>query len=90
VVAAAVGEQLPQAAARPPAPAADRWHGFDQWDQLGDVVAVAAGQRDGQWHAAGVDDQVVLAARAAPVGTSAGSSIPARWPWPYHDARRGG
>lgn len=29
-------------------------------DQLGDVVAVAGGQRDGQRNAAGVDEQVVL------------------------------
>src|SRR5687768_13133775 len=44
VVVAAVGEQLPRSTARAPAPAADRWHRLDQRDQLGDVVAVAAGQ----------------------------------------------
>ena len=89
VVAAAVGEQLARSAARSAAPTADRRHGVDQRDELGDVVAVAAGQADGERDAAGIDDQVVLAARAAPAGTSAGSP-PARWPWPYHDARRGG
>ena len=31
-----------------------------QRDQLGDVVAVSAGQRDGERDAAGVDEQVVL------------------------------
>ena len=32
----------------------------EQRDQLGDVVAVAAGQRDGERDAGRVDDQVVL------------------------------
>jgi hypothetical protein len=33
---------------------------FDQRDQLGDVVAVPAGQSDREWDAARVDEQVVL------------------------------
>ena len=33
---------------------------FDQRDQLGDIVAVPAGQADRQRDAAGVDEQVVL------------------------------
>jgi hypothetical protein len=33
---------------------------FDQWQQLGDVVAVAAGQADCQRDAARVDEQMVL------------------------------
>src|SRR3954464_12439215 len=38
VVIATVGEQLPRSAAGPAAPAADRRHGVDQRNQLGDVV----------------------------------------------------
>jgi hypothetical protein len=37
-----------------------RRHCVEQRDQLGDVVAVAAGQGDRQGDAAGIDDQVVL------------------------------
>lgn len=45
-------------------------------DELGDVVAVAAGQGDGEWDAGGVGDQVVLAARPAPVdGASSGLGV---------------
>jgi hypothetical protein len=33
---------------------------LDQWQQLGDVMAVAAGQRDSEWDAAGVDEEMVL------------------------------
>jgi hypothetical protein len=33
---------------------------FDQREQLGDVVAVPASQPDGQWDAAGVDQEMVL------------------------------
>jgi hypothetical protein len=67
VVVAAVGEQLPRAAAGTAAPAADRRHGVDQRDELGDVVAVAAGEADRQRDASGVADQVVLGAGPAAV-----------------------
>jgi hypothetical protein len=66
VVIAAVGEQLAGLLARPPWLALDR-AGIQivkQWQQLGDVVAVAAGQRDGQRDARCVDEQMVLGARA--------------------------
>jgi hypothetical protein len=33
---------------------------LDQWQQLGDVVAVAAGQRDREWDAARINQQMVL------------------------------
>lgn len=33
---------------------------FDQWQQLGDVVAVPASQPDREWDAARIDEQVVL------------------------------
>jgi hypothetical protein len=62
VVVAAVGEQLPRSAAGSAASSADRRHGVDQREQLGDVVAVAAGEGDRERDAAGVADQVVLGA----------------------------
>jgi hypothetical protein len=40
--------------------AADRRHPVEQTDQLGRVVAVAAGQRPGERDAAGIDQQVML------------------------------
>src|SRR3954447_26241940 len=40
---------------------------LQQRDQLGDVVAVAAAQRDGQRDAGGVDEQVMLGARAGAI-----------------------
>lgn len=47
------------------------------WDELSDVVAVAAGQGDGERDAGGIGDQVVLAARPAPVdGTSSRLGVP--------------
>jgi hypothetical protein len=67
VVVAAVGEQLPGAPAGPAASAPDRRNGVDQRDELGDVVAVAAGEADGERDAAGVADQVVLGAGAPAV-----------------------
>jgi hypothetical protein len=67
VVVAAVGEQLPWAPAGSAASAPDRRNGVDQRDQLGDVVAVAAGEADGQRDAAGVADQVVRGARTPAV-----------------------
>ena len=67
VVVAAVGVDLPRLAAGPSAPAANRWHRVQQWDQLRDVVAVAAGEGDRQRDPAGVADQVVLGAGTATV-----------------------
>jgi hypothetical protein len=67
VVVAAVGEQLPRSSPGPAASPPDRRNGVDQRDELGDVVAVAAGEADGEREAAGVADQVVLGARAPAV-----------------------
>lgn len=36
-------------------------------DELGDVVPIAAGQRDGEWGTVAVDDHMVLAAGAAAI-----------------------
>jgi hypothetical protein len=44
-----------------------RRDGLDQRDQLGDVVAVAAGEGGGERNAVGLDDHMVLAAGPAPV-----------------------
>lgn len=67
VVIAAVGVQIPGAAQWPAALAADRRDGLDQRDQLGDVVAVAAGGDCRERDAVRLDDQMVLAAGLAPV-----------------------
>jgi hypothetical protein len=47
--------------------AAHRAHAVDERQQLGDVVAVAASQRDRQRDPGGVDNQVVLGAGAGTV-----------------------
>jgi hypothetical protein len=62
VVIAAVGEDEVGFVARPADLAGD-WSGVEiveQWQQLGDVVAVGASQRDGQRDAGRVDEQMVL------------------------------
>jgi hypothetical protein len=60
VVVAAVGVDPAWSAAWFADDAADGWDGVDEWDQLGDVVAVSAGECDGQRDTGGVGDQVVL------------------------------
>ncbi len=76
MVVAAVGEQLPRAAAGPAASPADRRHGVDQRNELGDVVTVAAGQSDRERDAAGVTDQVVLGAGPAAVDRGRADVVP--------------
>ncbi len=62
VVVAAIGEDQVGLLAGPAVLAGDRSRVqiLQQRQQLGDVVAVAAGQRDGQWDARRVDEQMVL------------------------------
>ena len=67
VVVAAVGEQRVGPAAGPADAAAYRGHPVEQREQLGDVVAVAAGERPRQRQPAAVYEQMVLAAPATPV-----------------------
>ncbi len=67
VVVTAIGEQLPRSSAGAAAPAPNRRDGIDQRDQLGNVVAVAAGQAHRKRDTAGIADQVVLGARTAAV-----------------------
>ena len=67
VVVAAVGQHHIRAAPGPAAFAPHRRHGLQERDQLSDVVAVAASQGRGERNTRGVGDQVMLAARPAPV-----------------------
>ena len=62
VVIATIGQDQVGLLARPAAFAGDRpgVQVVEQRQQLGDVIAVAAGQRDGQRDAGGVDEQVVF------------------------------
>jgi hypothetical protein len=59
-VIAPVGEQPIGAPARAAHPAGDRDDAIDQGQELGDVVAVPAGQGDRQRQPTGVGQQVVL------------------------------
>jgi len=61
-VVAPVGIQSPGPTARPPSQTSDQWDRIHQRQELGDVVSVAAGERDGQRGTVAVDDQVVLGA----------------------------
>lgn len=67
VVVAAVGEQRPRPASRSADPSADGRDAVEQLDQLGDVVAVAAGERPGERDAAAVYEEMVLAASPAAI-----------------------
>ncbi len=67
VVVTAVTEHDVGAAPRSAESAPYPRHCLEQWDELGDIVAVAAGTSDGERDAGGIGDQVVLAARPAPV-----------------------
>lgn len=60
VVVAAIGDDTAGSLARPPDLAAHRRYPVDQWDQLGDVVAVAAGDRPGERDPTCVDEKVML------------------------------
>ena len=67
VVVTAVGDQRVGAAAGPAAQASDRWHGLEKRDQLGDVVAVAGRDREGERDPGRIDEEVVFAAGTASV-----------------------
>ena len=76
VVVAAVAEHPFGAAAWPADAAADRRDAVEQLGQLGDVVAVAAGERPGERNPAAFDEEVVLAAPPAAIywaGTGLGA-----------------
>jgi hypothetical protein len=67
MVVAAVGDEHPGLAPWPADADADWWDRIQQGNELGDVVAVTAGQDDGQWDAGRVGQDVVLGAGAAAV-----------------------
>jgi len=67
VVVATVADDLVGPSARPADESCDRRHSFQQRDQLGDVVAVSARERVRERDPGGVDEEMVLAARTAPV-----------------------
>ena len=67
VVVAAISEQRPRSATRSPWTAAHRRDAVEQFEQLGDVVAVGGGERPGQRDATTVYEQVVVATATAPV-----------------------
>jgi hypothetical protein len=62
VVVAAVGEQCSGSSSGASDPAADGRHPVEQFEQLGDVVAVAAGECPGERDPTAVYEEVVLAA----------------------------
>jgi hypothetical protein len=67
VVVAAVGDQCSRSASRPASSAADGRHPVEQVEQLGDVVAVPAGERPGERDPAAVYKEVVLAPAPAAI-----------------------
>ena len=67
VVVAAVSDDAVGPSPRPAGATANRRHAVEQFEQLGDVVAVAARDREGERDAAAVYEEVLLAAATAPV-----------------------
>lgn len=75
-VVAPVRVQAPGLVAGAPTQAPDRRDGVKQGQELGDIVAVAAGEGDGEGCAVPVDDQVVLGAGAGAVDRRRTDVIP--------------
>lgn len=67
VVVAAIGDDAVGASPRSTDTAAHRRHTVEQFEQLGDVVAVAAGERPGKRQTATVYEEMLLAAAPATV-----------------------
>jgi hypothetical protein len=67
VVVASIGDHAVGSTARPANKAAYRGHGFEERDQLGNVVAVRAGEREGERDPCLVDEEMVLGAGTAPI-----------------------
>ena len=66
-VVAAIADELVGAAARPADEPTHGWYPVDEREQLGDIVAVAAGEGEDERDAALVDDQVVFGAQPSTV-----------------------
>jgi hypothetical protein len=71
VVVTAVGDQRAGPASRAADAAAHGRYAVEQLEQLGDVVAVAAGERPGERDPAAVYEEMVLAARSAAIDRAA-------------------
>ena len=67
VVVAAVGEQRLRSTTRPTATTAHRWDAVEQFEQLGDVVAVGGRHCPGERQAAAIYEEVMLAAAPAAI-----------------------
>ena len=67
VVVAAVGGDALGPSPRPARRAPHRRDTVNQRDQLGDVVAVATGERPGEWDPGRIDQEVVLGARSGSI-----------------------
>lgn len=77
-VVALIGIQTPRAAAGTASQTPTRWDCVQQWQELGDVMAVATGERDDERGAMAVDDQMVL---GAGTGTGEGPTRPPLRAW---------
>jgi hypothetical protein len=75
-IVAPVGIQAPGLAAGTSPPTPDRRDGVQQRQELGDVVPVAAGERDRERGSVTVDDQVVLGAGTGAVDGRGADVIP--------------
>ena len=75
-VVAAIGKQPFRSVAGSPPQFLYRWNGLQQRYELGDVVPVAAGHRDGEGCAVPVDDHMVLGPGAAAVDGRGPDVIP--------------
>ena len=60
MVVAAISDERRGATTRPADDTAHGRHALEQWDQLGDVIAVAARERPGERDPARIDEEVVL------------------------------
>jgi hypothetical protein len=78
MVVAAVSEEHVGAASGPADDSRDRWDLVEQRKELGDVVAVAAGQRHRERDALAVGEDVVLAARPCTVDRAGSAFGPRR------------
>ena len=67
VVVAAIGDDAVGTAPRPTDASTHGWDSIQEGEQLGDVVAVAAGERPGKRQAAAVYEEMLLAAAPATV-----------------------
>lgn len=75
-VVAPVGIQPPRLAAGASPQTPDRGDRVQQWQELRDVMSVAAGERDGERGSVAVDDQVVLGAGAGAIDGRGADVIP--------------